>query len=817
MVRQSQPSYAEAADPVSQPWPGHGGRLRKANARIKRFAADLLTPHTIDCTVEFDEERASDNDSVNFDIEDFEAWDTNVEKTRVQRLLNKLQIEKRDELLQSVHDELRVVALSSRRELVKLDHEEQNQDRAMKEFDASVLDWGSKLNDQEAHTKHSVSNFKRTMQHIKQVRSRLSVGGSPTFFDRTMMLAPKDLDEMSHEDLAAEVQIIRLILQQKEKEARECICMVYEADPTAVCPQDDVIVEQERLLEKMSGTLEQIDRRGHALREATEYLADSSVGGDVQGQSVSTDENPFLSEDVAKLLEEIRAGIPERLLPELQREREAEHGDELHSIDTQLCKLRQQGDELAGSIQAAEQAIEQLTHTEAWQEDAQARVAAASEGREPKTLLVDSILEGVRSISSVVDCDSAGEVAQDSVVTLRHIREVSEDLQQDVRCGMVDQRDLISVLAESVYKQSEQAREQFECQQREEQAVQHALDTMTGHQQLFIDALALARGTPLPGTQPRIPSNCVTGHGTVALGAVASMFAEAGSGTPDGDMWMDAFLANMGDTFKKDSFGIQSHIIDALAAEEMQLSQEVHEAEDSFSARVEELSRALGDSADAHLLEQIEASVQDGRRAIDDFTSSRQALAKSGKEVVEAAAFKYHSVDELLEARRLAVKTAGSLQSSALGAMAGGILMDVVALEDENHALSKQISSLGDEIDALRRHRASAMESVAKKKKHAELERRRRSMDALKTTAELERMHTQRDGSVKTVEAQEELNSHLAQLDAESIPGSKQARKLRRECRELGAVRAEAKALAAAKHLFSSLTGNTGHLQGSSL
>jgi len=806
-VRQSLPSPAQAADSVSQPWAEHGARLRKLNARIERHAAELLTPHTIGGTRTQHEEGASDDDSeadsVNFDIEDFEAWDINVEKTKVQRLLNKLQLDKRDEVLQSVHDKLRGVALSSRRELVKLDDVERRQDRAMREFDTAVLDWGTKLNDQEAHTKHSVDHFNRTMQHIKQVRSRLSVGGSPALFDRTMMLTPQDLDGMSNEDLAAEVQIIRLILQQKEREARECVRMEYQSDPTAIGLQDDVIIQQERLLGKMSGSADRIDTRCHALREAIEYLTDSNAGEDGWGQSVSMDENPDLSEGVAKLLEEISAGIPERLLPDLQREREAEHGQELQSIDTtHLRRLRQQSDELASSIQAVEQAIEQLTQPGSWQEDAQARVTAASEGKQPRTLLVDNILEGVRSISAVVDCDSDGEEAQGSGVTLRHIREVSEELQQDVRCGMVDQRNLISIVAESVYKESEQAREQFECQQRDVQAVHHALDTITGHQQLFIDALALARGTPLPGTQPRLLSNVITAHGTVALGAVASTFAEAGSVTPEGDMWMDAFLANMGDTFEKDSFGIQSHIINALAAEEQQLSQEVHEAEGSFSARVGELSRALKDGADAHLLEEIEACVQDGRQAIHDFTSSHQALDRGDQEVVEGATFKYHSVDELLEARRLAVKTAGSLQSTALGAMAGGMLMDVLALEDENHILSRQISSLGEEINALRRHRASAMESAAKKR------------HALEVKVELERTRMQRDGSVKTVEVQQEgrprclspfeLDLQLAQLDAQgSIPGSEEARKLRRECRELGAVRAEANALAAAKRLFS--------------
>lgn len=807
MVGQSQTLYVQTADSVSQPWAHHGGRLRKANARIKRYASDLLNPHMVGRTQTQHDESASDNDSVSFDTEDFETWDTAVEKTRVQRLLNKLQSAKRDELLQSVHDKLRGVALSSRRELLKLEDEEQNQDRAMREFDVAVLDWRSKLNDQEAHTKHSVSNFKRTMQHIKQIRSRLSVGGSPAFFDRTMMLTPKDLDAMSDEDLTAEVQIMRLILQQKELEARECIRMVYEADPTAVCPQDDVIIEQERLLEKTSGTLQQIDSRSHALREATEYLTDSRAGGDDWGQSVDIDEIPALSDGVAKLLEEISADIPGRLLPQLQRERESKHSEELQSINkARLRKLHQQADELASSIQAVEKAIEQLTQSASWQEDAQSRISAASEGKEPQTLLVDSILEGIRPISSVVDCDSDGEVAQDSVVTLRTIREVSEDLQQDVRCGMVDQQDLISMVAETVYKQSEQARLQFECRQREEQAVQDALDTMTGHQQLYTDAVAVARGTLLPGTQPRFPSSCAAAHGTVGLDAVASIFAEAGSATPEEGMWMDAFLANMGNTFDKDSFGIQSHIINALAAEDMQLSQDVHEVTDSFNARVEDLSLALGGSADAHLLGQMEACVRDGQRSIDNFTSSREALGRSDKEVVEAAACKYHSVDKLLRARCLAVKTAGSLQSNALGAMAGGMLMDVVALEDENYSLSKQVSALGDEIEALRRHRASAMESVAKKRR------------SIKEQAALEPTHEQRDGSLKIAEVEEEPCSHMAERDAlESIPGSKEARKLRRDCRELAAVRAEAKALAAAKLLFSSQTAITEDAQGLSL
>lgn len=791
----------------------HVQHLRRVNEKVTQVAADLDaadTANLLQATAKRREEDDSDGseDSLEFNVRDFEEWDTRAQKNTVYRLLNKLQCDKRDHYLHEVYDNLRYMAVDSRRELAKLDRVEQKQDRAFQEYNSVVQALIGKLANKDDRAKSTVDEFQQRLQQAQQAQKQESgLYEHGAAHDDMLLLSQKELESMSEEDLASEVQLIRGILQKKKKDAKWLMQeIVPSLDEFAVDLQDDVVTQQERLLTKLGDVLHDTDARNVLLKELEAHLGKSSAEARRASGSKSEGE-PELSANAARLKEELGADIPDRLLPDLLKDREADHGEELKPIDTTvLDMMSQQNKQLGTALESVEGIMEQFVQPGVGIDDVRSRVIAAYHGKAPPHQLTDTLVESLRELLlTQKDTDWETEVHSEayttSSVSLDDIRELTATLKRDIRCGVGDQKDQLSTLV-SAMKKAEQAKADFDKWEAQVFTMKDTLNLMTHQQQLYEEASTLANGATLPNTSEREPSAATLARGPAATAAVAAAFAEAGAdlGTDDAQ-WKDLFCKELGSTTDSLTFQAQANIVDALAEEERLLLKDLREAEGLFKSRVQQLSSELRGSREEGLIAELEGCVERGRSAMEEFRAAREDLSSLGNSVAGAVAVKRHNIEALVDARRSAAKNAAYMHSTFSAERVKGVLMEVVALCAENRHYCKRISALDRQINSLRSDR-SRLKDEATRKKHG-----------LKVKAEVQRIKKAKRQSEKgdAEDNEEDYATQLAELELQDdIPGEREARRLRQGRRQLDAVRAQAAALSSAS--CATITGNNSSL-----
>lgn len=800
----------------SQPWVGHGVRLRHASARVESVTAEILAAQPDDGSQSVaSEDHASDGDE---DVDEMswyfkcsrrngDDYDHEMEKARVLRLMGKLHLEEKDEILTDVRNQFRVMAAASKKAGEDLDRLDYKQERTYQEFDAMARNLLNDVDLHEHHTLDAMDHFQRSMANVRKSRC-WSIAPVEQHKEEDELRALELLEHMTDEEIEREIAIIRTEISTKEKEALKVIEDMgeHETGKDIGDVDADVLLEQERIVVYMKETVKQIEGRGRLLKEAIDHMTGRSVLG-VDGEFLE------LSHEAEVVIDELKEDIRQTLLPQLLAEREADHGDELRPLDdAYFNKVKRQCEGLEDGLRAADEVQERLTRAGALEEDMQEKLDFVNrEGALPESVLLDANLEKISGISFGADSDSDDDLQENGgAVVLVDAQDVNEELKKEIRCANEEQRDMLNRLIEA-RRDENQVRTRYDALETGAKNMQRTLEHLSGQHQLFVDSLALARGAPLAGALPERARRHTNARSEAAAVAVAAMLGAADG--PQGHkelkgerLWMDAFLSELGDTFKQDSFQIQSDVISAFAQEEVRLAQEIRELENMFLDRVSELTEKLRGGPDEAVLEQVAQGQTDARAALEVFQSSRKTLAEGCVEVVAELPQLATAKEALFSARCGAVKLAKGLgqdvgrrlvrSGTALGA-ATGQLAEALMLQEENHSMSLRIAAMSDEMTSLRARRD---EEETRKARMAQT-RKARAAQQVKTS--LKRFREQ-GLSTKVLEEKKEEGkeeTHVASVgsdgaDADTAAAADQARELRRQTRALCALRAEVNAFA---------------------
>merc|ERR1719506_2059969 len=205
-----------------------------------------------------------------------------------------------------------------------------------------------------------------------------------------------------------------------------------------------------------------------------------------------------------------------------------------------------------------------------------------------------------------------------------------------------------------------------------------------------------------------------------------------------------------------------TEVIKAFLQEERNLINEVSELEESFALRKVEIGQMIKDSTEVKWLDTMDECSEECSRSINEFKSSCSGLADAGAEVIRHAL-----AEDVAAARQRLLPQLLSKRT------------EVLELEEQNRILSKRIAALGDELSVLRGRRVKAKEVILNDREDLKIK--------------LDAARTRRRKSGSFMEQSEEEVTLLAQLNAATmdVPGSDEARQLRRQRRLLGAFRAE--------------------------
>merc|ERR1719506_2676112 len=234
-----------------------------------------------------------------------------------------------------------------------------------------------------------------------------------------------------------------------------------------------------------------------------------------------------------------------------------------------------------------------------------------------------------------------------------------------------------------------------------------------------------------------------------------------------------------------------TEVIKAFLQEERNLINEVSELEESFALRKVEIGQMIKDSTEVKWLDTMDECSEECSRSINEFKSSCSGLADAGAEVIrhalaeDVAAARQRLLPQLLSKRTEALELAKAIEEHraqpplAESTFVSTELVEVLELEEQNRILSKRIAALGDELSVLRGRHVKAKEGILNDREDLKIK--------------LDAARTRRRKSGSFMEQSEEEVTLLAQLNAATmdVPGSDEARQLRRQRRLLGAFRAE--------------------------
>jgi len=537
-------------------------------------------------------------------------WDQAAQQVRLEKLLSKLRVEQRREVLEGVSSWLEDRAAIARRDLIQLRRSDSDRVACDRELDDAACRVEKEL-DQHGRLSESMRDFCRTLGDVDSKRRRAATpkAGLDGAFP------PAEL--MPLVEVEAAMEELRTQLSEREAHLRELLesdpgmkvvdAMEAGLSPAAsgnVAPQEDstepredCLVEGCRRLElHMCETIEGYEERTRLLRESLDQIRLDSSGR--------------LSRECLQVVHDIREEVRSAMLPELQAEREAEHGADLKPGDEAFLDcLVHECESLDRRLSAASRAIGRLSFEGAKEADVAARIAEARAGGMIHLPALTGSMEvfdcGIKQVAPRMSqlgssLTQVAAKASAAVADTEHdgnqVEALTELVRKEVQECMDDEYHILAMIAEVSAEILEDKEEVCRSEERRA-ALLETGDTLRSQRRLFGDALDVARQVM---SSVRVPK---------------------------------AFVADEGWCSPR-AFSTQAAAIAEMTAQEKQLQIECSELEAAVQQQLLGLDLA-NDEADCHIFENLfeeivcasqESSdaLLDSLRCFDGGTRSRQ-------------------------------------------------------------------------------------------------------------------------------------------------------------------------------------------------